>query len=125
MIQSSVVRQLVYQVCYSRYQVSFYLLRVKPLLKHCKAPKYYDQHYAKSSYGFKPVKTNTEGNQIKNISAQFGLHQVINELTHIYDISSNCIDLLFPSESNLIVDSGVHAFLHPNRYHQIIFVKFD
>ena len=30
----------VYQVCYSRYHVSFYLWRIGPVLKHCKVPKY-------------------------------------------------------------------------------------
>ena len=33
--------QLVYQVCNTKYQVSFYLWRIGPVLKHCKVPKYY------------------------------------------------------------------------------------
>ena len=37
------MRQLVYQVCYTRYHVSFYLWLIRPVLKHCKVPKYYDQ----------------------------------------------------------------------------------
>ena len=37
------MRQLVYQVCYTRYQVSFYLSWIGSLLKYCKVPKYYDQ----------------------------------------------------------------------------------
>ena len=37
------VRQLVYQVCYTRYQVLFYLWWIRSLLKYCKVPKYYDQ----------------------------------------------------------------------------------
>ena len=39
------MRQLVYQVCCTRYQVSFYLWRLGPVLKHCKVPKYYNQDY--------------------------------------------------------------------------------
>ena len=35
----------VYQVCYSRYHVSFYLWRIGPVLKHCKVPKYQDHDY--------------------------------------------------------------------------------
>ena len=36
------MRQLVYQVCYTRYHVSFYLWLIGSVLKHCKVPKYYD-----------------------------------------------------------------------------------
>ena len=31
-----------YQVCYTRYHVSFYLWLIGSVLKHCKVPKYYD-----------------------------------------------------------------------------------
>ena len=37
------MRQLVYQVCYTRYHVSFYLWWIGSVLKYCKVPKYYDQ----------------------------------------------------------------------------------
>ena len=37
------VRQLVYQVCYTKYHVLFYLWLIMSLLKHCKVPKYYDR----------------------------------------------------------------------------------
>ena len=37
------MRQLVYQVCYTRYKVSFYLWWIEPVLKYCNVPKYYDQ----------------------------------------------------------------------------------
>ena len=37
------MRQLVYQVCYARYNVSFYLWLIGSVLKHCKFPKYYEQ----------------------------------------------------------------------------------
>ena len=36
-------RQLVYQVCYTRYKVSFYWWWIGPVLKYCKVPKYYHQ----------------------------------------------------------------------------------
>ena len=32
-----------YQVCYARYHVSFYLWLIGSVLKHCKVPKYYEQ----------------------------------------------------------------------------------
>ena len=36
------MRQLVYQVCFTRYHVLFYLLFIGSVLKHCKFPKYYE-----------------------------------------------------------------------------------
>ena len=67
----------------------------------------------------------TEGKAIENISSQFGLHQMINEPTHILESSSSCIDLIFTSQPNLITESGVYLSLHPNSHHQIIFAKFN
>ena len=37
------MRQLVYQICYTRYYASFYLWLIGSALKHCKVPKYYEQ----------------------------------------------------------------------------------
>ena len=37
-----------YQVCYTRYQVSFYLWWIGSELKYCKVPKYCDQDYSSS-----------------------------------------------------------------------------
>ena len=38
------MRQLLYQVCYARYWISFYLWWIGSVLKYCKIPKYYDQN---------------------------------------------------------------------------------
>ena len=35
---------------------------------------------------------------------------MIKEPTHILDTSSSCIDLIFRSQPNLIIESGVHSF---------------
>ena len=53
------------------------------------------------------------------------MSQVINEPTHILDNSKSCIDLIFTSQPNMIMDSGVHPSLHSNCHHQIIYAKFD
>ena len=39
--------------------------------------------------------------------------------------SSLCIDLIFTSLPNLVIDSGVHSSLYPNRRHQLVYAKFD
>ena len=53
------------------------------------------------------------------------MSQVINELTHVLDNSKSCIDLIFTSQLNIIIDSEVHSSLHSNCHHQMIFAKFD
>ena len=79
---------------------------------------------SKSSNWFCRDKTNFDGDPIENLVFQFGLHQVIKELTHILDTSSSsCTDLIFMSQPNLIIESGVHSSLHSNCHHQIIFAK--
>ena len=35
------------------------------------------------------------------------------------------MDLIFTSQPNMAVNSGVHSHLHANCYHQIVFPKFD
>ena len=67
----------------------------------------------------------SEGILIENITSQFGLHQIINEPTHILENSSSCIDLIFTSQPNLSVESGTQSSLHPNCHHQIIYTKFN
>ena len=84
-----------------------------------------DDFNAKSNNWHKFDKTNPEGIALENITSQYSLHQVINELTHILQSSSSCTDLLFTSHPNLIIDSGVHPSLHPNCHHQIIYAKFN
>ena len=44
---------------------------------------------------------------------------------HILHNSSLCIDLIFASQPNLIIESGVHPSLHPNYHHQTIYAKFN
>ena len=54
-----------------------------------------------------------EGISVESIMSQFGLHQIINEPTHILENSSSCIDLIFTSQPNLSVETGTQPPLHP------------
>ena len=63
------------------------------------------------------------GSTIESITFQFGLHQLINEPSHLLQNSSSCTDLTFTSQQNIEVESGVHPSSHPHCHHQIIFVK--
>ena len=80
---------------------------------------------AKSCNWYSHDKTSFEGSTIEIIISQFGLHQLINEPTHLLLNSSSCIDLIFTSQPNIVVESGVHPSLHPNCHHQITFAKFN
>ena len=81
--------------------------------------------HAKSSNWYLNDINSFEGSQIEFLASQFAMSQVINEPTHILDNSKSCIDLIFTSQPNMIMDSGVHPSLHSNCHHQIIYVKFD
>ena len=71
----------------------------------------------KSNLWFKGDKTSSEGSKIDAITFQFGLQQLINEPTHFVADSFSCIDLIFTSQPNLVMESGVHSSLHPNCHH--------
>ena len=53
------------------------------------------------------------------------VYKLINEPTHLTGNSSSCIDIIFTSQSSLVMESGVHFSLHPNFHHRIVFAKFN
>ena len=66
-----------------------------------------------------------EGMRLESIASYYGLHQIINEQTHILPSSVSCIDLTFTNQPNLVIDSGVHPSLHQNSHNQIIFANIN
>ena len=84
-----------------------------------------DDFNAKPKNSYKNDKCSFEGNTIENVTSQFSLKQVIKESTHILDNSSSCIDLIFVSRANLLIESGGHRSLHSNCHHQTVYSKFD
>ena len=65
----------------------------------------------KSSNWYVQIITSNEGSKTEVVTSQNGLHQEINELTHILNNSSSCIDLIFNSQPNLLIESSVHPSL--------------
>ena len=63
---------------------------------------------AKSSNRFCQDKTSFEGDAIGNLTSHFGLYKMIKEPKHILDTSPSCIEIIFMSQPNLIIESGVH-----------------
>ena len=55
----------------------------------------------------------------------YGFDQLISDPTHILSASSSCIDLIFIDQPNLVVDSGVHPFLHTNCHDQITYCNIN
>ena len=80
---------------------------------------------AKSTNWYKHDKTTYESSKIEAITSQFGLKQLFQEPTHILPNSSSCIDLVFTSQPNLVMESGVHSSQHENCHHQLVYVKFN
>ena len=62
---------------------------------------------------------------IENITSQLRSNQLIIEPTHILQNSSSCIDLIFTSQPNLVIGSGVLSSLHASSHHQFVFAKFN
>ena len=78
---------------------------------------------AKSNKWSEGDRSTIEGSKIDFFTSQFG--QIIKESTHILENSSSCIDLIFTTQPNMVLESGVHHSLHQNCHHQIIFAKFN
>ena len=80
---------------------------------------------AKSNNWCKSDITSLEGSKIDTIANSYGLNQLIQGPTHILNSSSSCIDLIFTSQPNLVMESAIHSLLHSNCHHQIVFAKFN
>ena len=63
----------------------------------------------KSSLWYNNDITTYEGSKIDGATSQFRLQQIIKEPTHIIGDSSSCIDLIFTTQPNLVMESGVHS----------------
>ena len=58
--------------------------------------------------GVLPIKQHLNGAKLDNLTFQYGLTQLLKEPTHISDSYRSCIDLIFTSQPNLVVDFGIH-----------------
>ena len=80
---------------------------------------------AKSSKWSEGDKPTVEWSKIDFLTSQFGFSQIIKEPTHILENSSSCIGLIFTTQSNMVLESGVYHSIHQNCHHQVIFAKFN
>ena len=80
---------------------------------------------AKSNNWCKTDITPLEDSMIDTTASSYGSNQLIQKPTHILYSSSPCIDLVFTSQPNLVMKSGIRSSLHSNCHHQIVFGKFS
>ena len=80
---------------------------------------------AKSKNWSEDCRSTIEGSKIEFLTSQFGLSQIIKEPTHTLENSYSCIELIFTTQPNRVLESGVHHSLHQNCHNKIIFAKFN
>ena len=80
---------------------------------------------ARSSYWWSEDINTSEGLKLLSLTSANGVSQLINEPTHLQARNSSCIDLIFTDQPNLSVNSRIHASLHPNCHHQIVYSSFN
>ena len=68
---------------------------------------------AKSNNHYTGYTATLEVSKTEAITSQFWLKQIINEWTHILLKSTSCINLIFTSEPNLVLDLGISSCLSP------------
>ena len=81
--------------------------------------------HAKSSLWYNNDITTYEGFKIDGVTSDFELQRIIKKPTNIIGDSSSCIDLIFTTQPNLVLESGVYSSLHSNCHHHITFAKFN
>ena len=68
---------------------------------------------------------NFQGIELGDLTAQHYLHQIIDAPTHVLPNSASCIDLIFLSAMDLIIDSGVLPSLFPRCHHHLVFTNLN
>ena len=69
--------------------------------------------------------TSQDGSMLDAVSNNYGLRQLIQELTHILNSSSSFVYLIFTSQPNLVMESGARSSLPRNCHHQVVFAEFN
>ena len=69
----------------------------------------------RSNLWYKNNKMTNEGSKVDRIASQFGFHQ----FTHLSGNIFSCLELIFISQPNLVMESGVHFSLQENCHHNL------
>ena len=66
-----------------------------------------------------------EGTILEILTSLYEMKQLISAPRHILQHSSSYIDFIFFTQSNLVIDSGIHPSLHQSCYHQVVICKLN
>ena len=70
--------------------------------------------------------TNSQGSIIGTLTSISGYHQIINSLTYITNTSSSCIDLVFISNTSVMIEFSVGKISYSHKYyHSIVSDKMN
>ena len=61
----------------------------------------------------------------ETMAFRYGSHQLINELSRVFENLSSDIDLIFTTQLNLVMQSDIHSFLRGNCHYQFACAKFN
>ena len=79
----------------------------------------------KSSNWYNKYKTSFEGNTIKHVTSHLDYIRYLMNLRILLPNSPSCLDLIFTSQPNMVIESGVYSSLNSSCHHQIAFAKFN
>ena len=80
---------------------------------------------AKSKSWYTNDSTNFEGSKFNFLTSRFGFRQITNKLTDILNNSFFYVDLIFTTQTNLVMESDVHSSLHVNYHYQLPYKKLN
>ena len=80
---------------------------------------------SKSSNWYTGDTTNFQGCKIETRTSQFDIQQIVEKPSHILGKSVSWIDLILTSQPSLVMNLGIHIFLHQNCHHEIVFANFN
>ena len=78
-------------------------------------------HNVKSSTCYENESKAYDGTKIDSVTSQFRMEMLTNEPNHKLPAASSCIDLVFVSQPNLVMELGFHFFFNQRCCHQIIY----
>ena len=83
-------------------------------------------HFNAKSKSWSVNDTKTEeGTILEILTSLYEMKQLISAPRHILQHSSSYIDFIFFTQSNLVIDSGIHPSLHQSCYHQVVICKLN
>ena len=108
---------------YESFLINFELMLSKMFAENPYAVVLSGDFNCRSTQWWDKENENEEGRCFDPLISDLGLHQLINEPTHIIGEHRSCIDLILTNQPNIFLEAGVHPSLHEFCHHQIVYGK--